>query len=53
MIQRVTTAAYHVVLATVCLPFVAVAQLPASAEPLSITITDRRIDNPLVDTPAA
>ncbi|VAW86763.1 TonB-dependent receptor, partial [hydrothermal vent metagenome] len=53
LIPRVTTAAYHVVLATVCLPFVAVAQLPAAAEPLSITITAGRLDNTLADTPAA
>lgn len=37
----------------VCLPFPVVAQLPTSTEPLTITITAGRLDNPLSETPAA
>ncbi len=44
--------AYYTIL-VVCFPFVAVAQIPVSSEPLRITITAGRLDNVLAETPAA
>ena len=45
--------AYYAVLMVVCLPCIAVAQTPASPQPLQITITAGRLDNTLAEMPAA